>query len=538
MNNISILDCTLRDGGYINSWNFGKNVINKILKNLTYANMDIIECGFISDTQYDENKTLFSHINQVDTIFKSKNKDILYVGMIALGEKEIHYSKIPKCENQIIKGIRLTFHQNEIGKAIEYAVDLMEKGYKVFMQPVGTMSYSDSELIELIQKINKLQPFAFYIVDTFGTMTKNDLLRMFYLIDHNLDSQINIGFHSHNNLQLSFSNAQELMEINTKRHIIIDSSVFGMGRGAGNLCTELVTQYINENIDNKYDIVPLFEIIDEYLSKLKEENPWGYSAPYYIAAVNNCHPNYASHLINKQTITSADINNILKSIPIDKRYIYDKHFIEKLYINYQQTYIDDKESIENINRIIKGRDVLVLAPGKSLIDEQSKILDFIQEKNPITISINFDSEVYKQDIIFISNLKRFNLLKESTVLDDERFKLIVTSNITTKYRKNQDIINYMDFLIKEDSDVSDNAGLMLLKLLSDLNVETIYLAGFDGFDFKAQSNYFDDTLMGNIDKLVVLKKNQSMQKYIKEILKDSRYEFLTESLYNTLVKVI
>lgn len=538
MNNISILDCTLRDGGYINNWKFGKSIIKKILNNLTVSNIDIIECGFISDIEYDENKTLFSNIKQVNNIFNNQNKDILYVGMIALGEKEIHYSKIPKCEEQLITGIRLTFHQDEIEKAIEFATDLMEKGYKVFMQPVGTMSYSDVELIDLIQKINKLNPFAFYIVDTFGTMTKNDLLRMFYLIDHNLDLAINIGFHSHNNMQLSFSNAQELMEINTRRHIIIDSSIFGMGRGAGNLCTELVTQYINENIENKYDIVPLFEIIDGYLSKLKIENPWGYSAPYYIAAVNNCHPNYASHLINKQTITSTDINNILKSIPIDKRYIYNKHFIEKLYIDYQQTYIDDRESIENINRIITGRDVLVLAPGRSLIDEQSRILDFIQEKNPITITINFDSEVYKQDIVFISNLKRFNLLKDSNVLDDERFKLIVTSNITTKYRQNQEIINYMDFLIKEDSDVSDNAGLMLLKLLSELNVETIYLAGFDGFDLKKQSNYFDDIFMGSIDKSAILKKNESMQKYIKEILLNTRYEFLTESLYNKLRKVI
>lgn len=538
MSNISILDCTLRDGGYVNSWKFGKLTINKILNNLTQSNIDVIECGFISDIEYNENKTLFSHINQVDSIFKNHDKKILYVGMIALGYKEIHYSKIPKCEDQIITGIRLTFHQHEIEKAVEYARDLMKKGYKVFMQPVGTITYSDGELIDLIQIINKLNPFAFYIVDTFGTMTKEDLLRMFYLIDHNLDLDINIGFHSHNNLQLSFSNAQELMEINTKRHIIIDSSVFGMGRGAGNLCTELVTQYINENIDDKYDIVPLFEIIDEHLSQIKEENPWGYSAPYYIAAVNNCHPNYASHLMNKQTITSSDINNILKSIPMDKRYIYDKHFIEKLYIDYQQTYIDDRESIDNINNFIKGRDILVLAPGRTLIDEKDKILNFINDKNPIIISINFASETYKQDIIFISNLKRFKLLKESKLLKDDIFKSIVTSNITTKNRENQEIINYMNFLIKEDSGVSDNAGLMLLKLLSNLNIGTLYLAGFDGFDYNKELNYFDSELINNINKCDISNKNESMKKYIKEILVNNQYEFLTQSLYNGLREVI
>ena len=141
-------------------------------------------------------------------------------------------------------------------------------------------------------------------------MRKKDILRIFYLIDNNLFKDIKIGFHSHNNLQLSFSNAQELITLNSKREIIIDTSIFGMGRGAGNLCTELMLQYINENIENKYYMLPILETIDEFIMPIFKTHSWGYSVPYYIAAINDCHPSYATYLTNMQTLFVKDINNI------------------------------------------------------------------------------------------------------------------------------------------------------------------------------------------------------------------------------------
>lgn len=116
---------------------------------------------------------------------------------------------------------------------------------------------------------------------------------MFYLVDHNLNRNISVGFHSHNNLQLSFANAQELMQLNTPRRLIVDASIYGMGRGAGNLNTELVTQYINSNLGLKYDNLEILEIIDEYIRPLSMKYNWGYDAAYYIASVAGCHPNYA-----------------------------------------------------------------------------------------------------------------------------------------------------------------------------------------------------------------------------------------------------
>ena len=235
----------------------------------------------------------------------TKNPNLMYVAMIQYGA--ISNEEISVCDGTSIDGIRITFHEHEIDSAFVLGRQLSEKGYKVFMQPVGTMTYTDEALLGLISKINELNPFAFYLVDTLGTMYKNDLLRMFYLVDNNLNKNISLGFHSHNNLQLSFANAQELMQLNTPRRLIIDASVFGMGRGAGNLNTELVTQYINSNFGLHYDNIEILEIIDEYIRPLSMQYKWGYDAAYYIASITGCHPNYATFLMNKQTLHIQDI---------------------------------------------------------------------------------------------------------------------------------------------------------------------------------------------------------------------------------------
>ena len=94
------------------------------------------------------------------------------------------------------------------------------------------MSYTDQEYLELIEKANQLRPYAFYLVDSFGTMKRKEMLRFFYPIEHNLAEGIQVGFHSHNNLQLAYANAQTLVELGSSRPLLIDASIQGMGRGA------------------------------------------------------------------------------------------------------------------------------------------------------------------------------------------------------------------------------------------------------------------------------------------------------------------
>lgn len=528
MASVKILDCTLRDGGYINNWNFGEKVIRKIFERLSDADVDIVECGFLSECDYDCNKTIFSEVSQISALLPEKK--VKYVAMVALGEKEIAHEKIAECDGKSIFGIRLTFHKHEIDRAFDYAQHIMDKGYEVFIQPVGTCSYTDIELLELVERVNILKPYAFSIVDTLGTITGKELMRLFQMVDNNLEDSIRIGFHSHNNLQLAFSNAQELMQTFTKREIIIDASVQGMGRGAGNLCTELIAQFMNENLDANYNVTALLEIIDKYLVKIQESNPWGYMIPYYISAVNGCHPNYATYLINKQTLNVRDIEKIINEIPTEKRPLYDKELIAEVYKKYQESQINDSSSIEELTKIVKDKEILVLAPGQSLTLEKEQIKAYIDEVKPYVISINFYNDLFENDMIFISNLKRFEDL-DLLAIRNKHNPLVVTSNISINAEEHIYKVNYSSYL-NTDKLVFDDAGLMLLNLLKRCDVKKVALAGFDGFSSKNKYHYYSNEAGLSLEPLFPEDKTTRIALQIEQLKENMDIIFVTTSQYD------
>ena len=522
---INILDCTLRDGGYINDWNFGHRAIKKIIHKLEETGIEIIECGFLRDKPYNPNRSVFSSLDQISALMPYKKQDTLYVGMIALGD--ISGDKIPPCDGSSIDGIRLTFHKGEWEDADCLAGGLMEKGYKVFFQPVGITSYNDTEVLELISKVNTLHPYAFYLVDTLGMMYQNELLRLFYLADNNLHSDIAIGYHPHNNLQLAFSNAQALMRIHSKRHIILDTSVYGMGRGAGNLCTELVAHYINVNAAKKYDVLPLMEIVDEYLTVIYENTPWGYSTPYYLAAVGGIHPDYASYLLNKQTISVRAISTILELIPAHQRDMFDRGLIEGIYISYQSNEINDSESSTMLQQFIGDRKVLILAPGNSILSHADEVQRFILDNNPYIISINFLPQHIPVGAVFISNTKRFKSISESVAAIDT--PVFVTSNIHLDVlRDNVYPVNYSSLI--GHGNESDNAGAMLLRYVNKNGINRVYVAGYDGFSLTSD-NYYQSDLNNSVERAAINKKNEAIGQQLSLLRESMELIFVTPSIY-------
>lgn len=314
---IKVLDCTLRDGGYIVDWMFGENCIQSVTDNLSRAKIDFIECGFLKECEYNPNKTFFDSPERV--VLKSGRASL----MVNYGEYALE--NFPSAyENSPI--IRVAFKKHLKKEALEYINALKIKGWNVFANPMSTNTYSREELAELISDLNKIKPYGISIVDTLGNMYEKDVVEIFRFIDERLEKDISIGFHSHNSMQLSFSNTKALLKSGIEREIIIDSCVYGMGRGAGNLCTELITKYLNDNYGKSYKIPPILKIITENLKPIYDQKPWGYSTPYYIAAIHGCHPNYANYLVN-QGFTDEKIDEIMNLIPKEKKTSFDKEFL-------------------------------------------------------------------------------------------------------------------------------------------------------------------------------------------------------------------
>ncbi len=327
-NNIKILDCTLRDGGYANEWFFGEKNIKIILQNLISSNVDIIECGFLKPIIYNSNQTLFSCIEDLKHQLPPNSTNKKFTLMINFGE--VNIEDISDCKDHNI-AFRIVFKKAEITDALEYCHKLKKKGYTIFINPMHTNLYSIDELKALAYEMNKIAPSAFTITDTTGSMSEKEALTIFESINKNLSSDISLCFHSHNNLQLSFSNAKTIINACKNRNLIIDSTVFGMGRGAGNLCTELIMQYLNDNFNKNYNILPIIKIIDTQISPIYPHTPWGYSIQYYLSAINHCHPNYAKFLSEKKEISLEAIDMLLKKIPDENKSIFDKELIDRIY---------------------------------------------------------------------------------------------------------------------------------------------------------------------------------------------------------------
>lgn len=528
MSKLLLLDCTLRDGGYINNWHFGREMISKICERLSAAKIDIIEVGFLTNLSHTEDDSLYSNCTEIEIAAKRCEKSTSAVAaMIAIGEMEMDPVSLPPAESCALDIVRITFHNNkpEIDKAFHYARCLMEKGYQVCMQPVGTTAYTDKELLDLITKINVLMPYAFYLVDTLGVLHHKELLHFIDLIDHNLKPEIKLGFHSHNNLQMSYSNAQFISEYGTTREFILDCSVYGMGRGAGNLCTELVAQYQNSKTASRYEMMPIYEILDDCIYPIFVHTKWGYNAHYYIAAVHQCHPNYASFLMNKQTLTMNEVDLILKSIPLKDKYIYNRRKVEELYYNFQNHNIDDDKVCSVLQDCFEGKNVLLLAPGKNLTTHQEQIRRFIEADSPVIISINSVFQDFPGDYVFVSNLKRLY------ALDIERLNVpvICTSNLPNVLQNGL----YVDYsaLCDQDDEESDNSGVMLIRLMKRIGMRRVYIAGFDGFSRESRDNYFDEKMVNSAVPESAEKKNSSIAKQIQIIMREMDIVSLTPSRY-------
>ena len=333
MNNIHILDCTLRDGGYCNEWRFGFDNAKKITHGLQEAGIEIIECGFISNCiLYDPDVSKYTTMEQIAKIIPERKDGKIFVAMMNYGEYNI--DDLPNYDGSSIDGIRVAFHKKDLNEALTLCEQIKEKGYLVFIQAMVSIAYSDEQFLSMIRRVNKFKPYAFYIVDSFGMMKEKDLIRLFYVVEHNLNDKIWIGFHSHNNMQLAYSNAQKLTTVHTSRNLIIDSSIYGMGRGAGNLNTELFLQYLNENAGKSYQLKPILILIDDILNYFHQQNYWGYSLPNYISSAHNAHPNYAGYLDDKKTLTIEGMNEIFDMMDDDKKVSYNKEYIEELYLQY------------------------------------------------------------------------------------------------------------------------------------------------------------------------------------------------------------
>ena len=238
-NKIHILDCTLRDGGYVNDWEFDSNLAKGVIDGLYESGIRVIEIGIMGIGGEAGKSTKFSSFKDAEPLLENRKKDCKYAIMI--NQTGFENFDIPNRSDKTVDIIRLAYFKREM----IFAKSLKDKGYEVFLQAMATFMYSDDEIEDMLKKINDLKPQAFYIVDSFSNLFPEDITSMANSVLSRLNRDIDFGFHAHNNIQMAFANAIAFMNVEDGRKIYIDGSIYGMGRGAGNVPVELLMDYLN-----------------------------------------------------------------------------------------------------------------------------------------------------------------------------------------------------------------------------------------------------------------------------------------------------
>lgn len=337
MSEIKLLECTLRDGGFaledaeknrLSYLRFSNDDINNIIASLIDSRADIVELGAVEISE--ESKTGFAIYQNIEEISKTMPKSRsgqLYAALYRGPDTPLE--DIPEWNPNLCEAVRVIIRYSELRKSLDFCAGLSKKGYKVFVQPMLTMRYTDEEIEQLINASNEMNAYALYIVDSYGYMMPMDIERLFKKYDERLDNNIAIGFHAHNNMNLAFSNALFFINIETERRLIVDSCALGMGQGAGNLQTEVIAEYLNKNFGKSYDydsILDVCEIIQKYCG----ETLWGYSVTRLLPAIHKTAYKYAVSLRNHYGFTYRKINEILSKIPADLVHRYTPENTKKI----------------------------------------------------------------------------------------------------------------------------------------------------------------------------------------------------------------
>lgn len=325
MPEIKLLECTLRDGGFaledavknkLSDLEFSCNDIDKIIVSLIDSRADIVELGAVEIT--DTPRTGFAIYPDIKSISRTmpRNKPSGQIYAALYRGPDTPLEDIPEWNPDLCEAVRVIIRYSELQKSLDFCAGLSRKGYKVFVQPMLTMRYTDDEIGRLIEAANDMGAYALYIVDSYGYMMPADIEKLFVKYDRHLDKNIAIGFHAHNNMNLAFSNALSFISRETDRRLIVDSCALGMGQGAGNLQTEIIADYLNKRCGKNYDYDAILDVCDT-IERYCGDMLWGYSVTRLLPAIHKTAYKYAVSFRKHYGLAYREIDGILGKIPAE-----------------------------------------------------------------------------------------------------------------------------------------------------------------------------------------------------------------------------
>lgn len=491
--NLTTLDCTLRDGGYYNNWDFNEDLVNQYIEKIIESGIDIIEIGFRNFT----NKTfLGAYAYSLDNHIKTK-KNIGNIKIGVMSDASIFFSSNEKISDQVkklylpktdsvISLVRIAVHFKDIDRCLEIVTTLKELGYEVGFNMMQTGGRKDEEIekaVSLIASWNIVD--VLYFADSLGNMKPNEVVKIVQIIKKNWKKEI--GIHTHDNKELAIKNTLAAIDNGVTW---IDSTLRGMGRGAGNAKSEDLLIELDKLIPNKYYSEGLKKLSSDAFKKLYDKYKWGSSELYSLAADYNIHPTYIQEMVSDERYSDEQIRDIveyMKNIPSTS---YNQDTLDEIRVKSNS----DKNGTWNAKNWCNGSEILLIGNGPSVKAYQNKIIDFIINNTLTILTINIQDTIPNKYINGIVSANKSRILMDSKFYSKLDIPLYMPkdliSDIPEKNMVVKKVNDYGSRIIKNSFSISQRScvipfqltAIYALALVTMGGAKKIYLAGFDGYE--------------------------------------------------------
>ncbi|WP_022942088.1 aldolase catalytic domain-containing protein [Psychromonas hadalis] len=493
---MNILDCTLRDGGYYNNWDFSPEVVIAYLKSVAEARIEYVELGlrsfpktgFLGAFAY----TTEAFINTLE-LHEGPTYGVMVDAKTILSSElsikdAVNALFVPASQSKIGL-VRIAAHFGEVEASGPIVNQLKEMGYIVgynLMQAGGKSAAVIADKARQATEWGTLD--VLYFADSLGNMDSDEVERIVKALRTEWSGPL--GIHTHNNMGKGLDNTLAAKSFGVTW---LDSTITGMGRGAGNTQTESLLAVLDAEGDSKYQPKPIYELVIRHFESMQKQYGWGSNLLYFLGAQNDVHPTYIQNLLSNTHYGTDEIIGAIDYLSkLDSTTSYNGAILNTaLSFNTNNVVVTGTDAIQSL---FDNKHVLIVTNGPSVDKYASAIELYIKENNPVVISINItesiptdlvDYYVISHNSKFLSDANRYQQLDKPIILPKHRFseKELATFNEC-------ELLDY-GLAIKEGAFLSNTShatipfdittGYLLAVLLGS-TVKSIRSVGFDGYD--------------------------------------------------------
>lgn len=467
---MKILDCTLRDGGYYTNWDFDKELVTKYCESMESLPIEYVEVGYRSiplDGYLGEYFYCPNYIlGELKELMPSKKLTII------LNEKDIRTENVEELLLSIkpfVTLIRIAVDPENFERAIKLAKSVKALGFELGFNVMYMSNWkNDSRFLDLLKGLDDTLDY-FYMVDSFGGILPNELKNIIKLVKSK--TNVPLGFHGHDNLSMGLINTITALDEGCS---IVDATITGMGRGAGNLRTELLLTYLESQSKVKFNINVLGDIVADF-ENLKKDYNWGTSLPYMFSGAHSLPQKDVMEWVGMNRYSLSSILNAL---------------------NNKKLIVEDNIKLPVLDKVKKFKTAIVLGGGKSVKRHKDAIVKYVEKEDGFCVihagvknSLIFKDLDCKQfySLVGVESNKTFDTLDKVNsicVLPPFPRKMGVSIPLEIQLiSKELKSIEFTEF-------AKDSPFVVAIQTALDLGVNEILLIGFDGYDTNLNKNQF------------------------------------------------